>query len=235
MKMGAIRRTASSVTSYQTTPRGIEERKFQPRRVRSQKSHRVTLKLWNLINNKLLQADLLYSVIFIAPIAQQPPVGQGLLIIEASRSHFFRYNARQDCPGRVISPMQKPLPDNTQHLQETCQRRDSDPQPQQASGRRPTPYTARPLVMLLANLFLHTFENFDRGVWGFKEGVCQGRRKDTVQRKIPRLWWQAEFRNLEKLKFPYCSSGVELPFLFWLFFSFKLCTKQKRPDRWRML
>jgi len=83
--------------------------------------------------------------------------------------------------------MQKPLPDNTQHLQETCQRRDSDPQPQQASGRRPTPYTARPLVMLLANLFLHTFENFDRGVWGFKEGVCQGRRKDTVQRKIPRL------------------------------------------------
>ena len=73
MKMGTVRRTASSVTSYQPTPRGIEEeRKFEPRRVRSQKSHGVNLKLLNSINNELLQANRLYSVIFIPTIAQQP-------------------------------------------------------------------------------------------------------------------------------------------------------------------
>jgi len=42
-------------------------------------------------------------------------VGQGLLTVEASRSH-------SDTPhsvGRVFSPSQRPLPDNIQHLQET--------------------------------------------------------------------------------------------------------------------
>jgi len=45
---------------------------------------------------------------------QQPLLGQGLLIIEASRSH-------SDTPqlvghsGRGISPTQRPVPDNTQH------------------------------------------------------------------------------------------------------------------------
>jgi hypothetical protein len=48
-------------------------------------------------------------------MAQQPQMGQGLLIIEASQSH-------SDTPhsvGRVISPTQRPLPDNTQQSQET--------------------------------------------------------------------------------------------------------------------
>jgi len=48
-------------------------------------------------------------------VAQQPTVGQGHPIIEASRSH-------SDTPqtvGLVIRPTQRPLPDNTQHLQET--------------------------------------------------------------------------------------------------------------------
>jgi hypothetical protein len=45
-------------------------------------------------------------------MAQQPLVGKGLLIIEASRSH-------SDSSGQVISPTQRPLPDNTQHPQET--------------------------------------------------------------------------------------------------------------------
>ena len=43
---------------------------------------------------------------------------------------------------------QRPLPDNTQHSQETdihAPRWDSNPQSQQASGRRFTPWTARPL------------------------------------------------------------------------------------------
>jgi hypothetical protein len=46
-------------------------------------------------------------------MAQQPPVGQGLLIVEASRSHSFRYSS-----GRVISPTQRPLIiDNTHKRQ----------------------------------------------------------------------------------------------------------------------
>jgi hypothetical protein len=48
---------------------------------------------------------------------QEPPVGQGLLTIEASRSH-------SDTPHSVgllwtsDQPTQRPLPDNTQHSQQ---------------------------------------------------------------------------------------------------------------------
>ena len=43
--------------------------------------------------------------------------------------------------GRVLRPTQRPLPDNTQHSQDTHPRpqQDSNAQSQQASGRRPTP------------------------------------------------------------------------------------------------
>jgi hypothetical protein len=52
-------------------------------------------------------------------MAQQPPVGQGLLIIEASRLHSDTPHLAYDSSGRVISPTQGPLPDNTKHSQET--------------------------------------------------------------------------------------------------------------------
>jgi hypothetical protein len=45
-------------------------------------------------------------------------VGQGLLIVEASRSHSDTPHS-VNSPGRVISPSQRFLPNNTQHLQET--------------------------------------------------------------------------------------------------------------------
>ena len=64
-------------------------------------------------------------------LAQQLPVGQGLLIHEVSRS--------QDSSRRVISSSQRPLPDNTQYSEHPYPRWDSNPQSQQASGRRPTP------------------------------------------------------------------------------------------------
>jgi hypothetical protein len=54
-------------------------------------------------------------------------LGLGLLIIEASRAHS---ETHQDSTGRVISPTQRPLHDNTQHSQETdihATRRDSNP------------------------------------------------------------------------------------------------------------
>jgi len=45
-------------------------------------------------------------------LARQPPVGQGLLIHEASRSHTTTHHSRLDSSGRVISTSQRPLPDN---------------------------------------------------------------------------------------------------------------------------
>jgi len=45
-------------------------------------------------------------------MSEQPLVGQDHLIIEVSRSH-------SDTSGRVISPSQRSLPDNTQHSQQT--------------------------------------------------------------------------------------------------------------------
>jgi hypothetical protein len=50
---------------------------------------------------------------------QQPPVGQNLLIHEVSRSHTTTHHSRYDSSGRVISQSQRPLPDNTQHSQQT--------------------------------------------------------------------------------------------------------------------
>jgi hypothetical protein len=52
-------------------------------------------------------------------MAQQPLVGQGLLIIDTSHDHTQTHHTRQESSGRVISPMQRPLPDNTQQPQET--------------------------------------------------------------------------------------------------------------------
>ena len=46
-------------------------------------------------------------------------MGQGLLIHEVSRSHTTTHHSRQDSSGRVISPTQRSLPDNTQHSQQT--------------------------------------------------------------------------------------------------------------------
>ena len=48
-----------------------------------------------------------------------PPVGHGLLIHEVSRSHTKMHHSRKDSSGRVISSSQRPLPDNTQHSQQT--------------------------------------------------------------------------------------------------------------------
>jgi hypothetical protein len=51
-------------------------------------------------------------------MAQQPLVGQGLLIIEASRSHTDTPHS-VGLSGRMINPTHRPLPDNTEHSQET--------------------------------------------------------------------------------------------------------------------
>ena len=52
-------------------------------------------------------------------LARKSPVGQGLLIHEVSRSHTTTHHGRWDDSGRVITSSQRPLPDNTQHSQQT--------------------------------------------------------------------------------------------------------------------
>jgi hypothetical protein len=47
-----------------------------------------------------------------------PVAGFSLLVFEVSWSHTTRHS-RQDSSGRVINPSQRPLPDNTQHSQQT--------------------------------------------------------------------------------------------------------------------
>ena len=75
---------------------------------------------------------------FFFPVALQPNAGYGLLILEVSRSHTTHHN-RWDSSGRVISSLQRPLPDNTQHSQQT-----SMPpvgfEPTTSAGERPQTY-----------------------------------------------------------------------------------------------
>jgi len=51
-------------------------------------------------------------------VAPRPNAGHGLLILEVSRSHTTTHHSRYDFSGRVISPSQRPLPDNKQHSQQ---------------------------------------------------------------------------------------------------------------------
>ena len=66
----------------------------------------------NLIRTCILKQVCVYFM------EQQPLVGQGLLL---SRHYYHTqtHHTRQDSSGRVISPSQRPLPDNTQRSQET--------------------------------------------------------------------------------------------------------------------
>ena len=52
-------------------------------------------------------------------VALRPNVGHGLLNLEVPRSHTTTHHSREDSSGRVISSSQRPLPDNTQHSQQT--------------------------------------------------------------------------------------------------------------------
>ena len=85
-----------------------------------------------------VQNEWSYTSICFLFLAQKPLVSQGLLINEVSRSHSTTHHSRYDSSGREISSSQRPLPDNTQHSQQTdpYPRWDSNPQSQQASGCR---------------------------------------------------------------------------------------------------
>ena len=102
----------------------------------------------------------IYVFYFLLIWCNSRPVGQGLLIREVFRSDTTTQHSRQDSSGRVISSLQRPLPENTQHSQHTnihAPGWDSNPQSQQTSDRRPMPQTARPpgLAYIYARLLTH--------------------------------------------------------------------------------
>ena len=54
-----------------------------------------------------------------SPSPPSPTVGHCLLINEVYRLHTTTHHSQYDSSGRVISSSQRPLPDNTQHSQQT--------------------------------------------------------------------------------------------------------------------
>ena len=61
-----------------------------------------------------------HVVLFFWRYSPPPPRGgHSHLTHEVSRSHTTTHNSRQDSSGRVISSSQRPIPDNTQHSQQT--------------------------------------------------------------------------------------------------------------------
>jgi len=58
------------------------------------------------------------AALYLFFLARHPPLCQGLIIHEVSRSHTTTHHSRQDSSGRVFSSSQRTLPDNTQHSQQ---------------------------------------------------------------------------------------------------------------------
>jgi hypothetical protein len=95
------------------------------------------------INGNYLAASLQkfissLTLIYLSTIARQPPVGWGLFFVEDSRSH-------SDTPhsvGLLWTGEQLSAETSDRH---PFPRRDSNPQSQKASRRRPWPWTARSL------------------------------------------------------------------------------------------
>ena len=52
-------------------------------------------------------------------VGLRPIAGYGFFIHEVSRSHTTTHHIREDSSGLVLSLSQRPLPDNTQHSQQT--------------------------------------------------------------------------------------------------------------------
>ena len=78
------------------------------------------------------------------PMTQQPLVVSLLRLHDHTQTHHTWY----DSSGWVISPTQRPLPENTQHTQRDrhpCHQWDSSLQFQQVKDYRPTPLTTWPL------------------------------------------------------------------------------------------
>ena len=76
------------------------------------------------------------TILFCLFLAQQPTVGQGLLIHEVSRSHTMHQSVRLLWWGDQPITLQHTTLTTDRH---PCSRLDSNPKSQQENGRRPTP------------------------------------------------------------------------------------------------
>ena len=80
-------------------------------------------------------------LLFVFGATAPPPVGQGLLIHEVSRSHVTMHNSWYDSSGWQLTLSQRPLPDNTYN---THNRQKSVPsvgfEPTISAGERPQTY-----------------------------------------------------------------------------------------------
>ena len=83
----------------------------------AQERHKTVLQHTRRVTQQVLKQHT--SCIYIYILALRSNAGHGLLILEVSTSHTMTHHSRQDSSGRVISSSQRPLPDNTQHSQET--------------------------------------------------------------------------------------------------------------------
>jgi len=72
-------------------------------------------------------------------IFHSPVAGFSLLVLEVSWSHTTTRHSRQDFSGRMINPSQRPLPDYTQHSQQTSMP-PVEFEPTIAAGERPKTY-----------------------------------------------------------------------------------------------
>ena len=122
----------------------------------------------------------IYIPVSVRPDSGPWPPPRGL------RDHtHWSYHTRYDYSVWVISPSHWPLPDNKQHNRHTSiPRRDSNPEAQKASVRRPTPSTARPPGSAIHGLLaidiwwpgLHQHHNYQGQTpsHGSKQRLCFG-------------------------------------------------------------
>ena len=80
------------------------------------------------------------NTIYIFSVALRPNAGHGLPILEVSRSHTTTHHSRQDSSGQVISSSPRPLPNNTQHSQQTNIHAPVGFEPTISAGERPLTY-----------------------------------------------------------------------------------------------
>jgi len=98
----------------------------------------------NMLNNMpnfILLLNLKKKLSLFHSVAQQPCSGLGHLIVEVSRSytdtpHSVGILWKRDQPVRMTSTWQHTIFTTERY---PCPRQDSNPQPQEASGRKPTP------------------------------------------------------------------------------------------------
>ena len=138
----------------------------------------------------------LYAVrcmyIYFFYLAQRPNAGHGLLIHEVSWSHTMTRHSRYDSSGRVISSSQRPLPDTTQHSQQTDIHAPVGFEPIISAGERPQTHvldraaTGNGRCVYIYTHKLHkTYKTWS--------GKINKKPRDNSECRVPRISFQMQF------------------------------------------